>query len=190
MGCRRRRSLCQHGAVLQLRRMDRADWAVVRAVRLRALADAPGAFAATLAAEEELPEEQWRRRVAESVWYVAFDDRHPIGLAGSYQVAGSNDWHLISMWVDPSARGSGVAGRLVMAVANAARRAHGARLLLWVVLGNEPALRLYRRHGFVPTGHRQPLPSDPTVTEMEMALVLDGDTPESRPASIVTDHDA
>jgi ribosomal protein S18 acetylase RimI-like enzyme len=169
--------------------MERADWAVVRAVRLRALADAPGAFAATLAAEEELTEEDWQRRVAGSGWYVAFDDQHPIGLAGSYRVAGSNDWHLVSMWIDPSARGSGVAGRLVTAVANATRRAHGARLLLWVVLGNEPALHLYRRHGFAPTGHRQPLPSDPTVTEMEMALVLDGDTPDPRPDPIRTDQD-
>jgi ribosomal protein S18 acetylase RimI-like enzyme len=169
--------------------MEQADWAVVRAIRLRALADAPGAFAATLAAEEDLPDELWRRRVAESVWYVAFDDQHPIGLAGSYQVAGSTDWHLVSMWVDPLARGSGAAGRLVTSIANAARHAQGTRLLLWVVLGNEQALRLYRRHGFVPTGQRQPLPSDPSVTEMEMALVLDAEAVEPRLDPMRADQD-
>ena len=36
---------------------------------------------------------------------------------------------------------------------------------LWVADGNDRARRCYERLGFVPTGVRQPLPSDPAVGE-------------------------
>jgi RimJ/RimL family protein N-acetyltransferase len=38
---------------------------------------------------------------------------------------------------------------------------------------NEPARRLYERCGFVPSGNRQPLPSDPSVEEIQMHAFID-----------------
>jgi ribosomal protein S18 acetylase RimI-like enzyme len=76
------------------------------------------------------------------------------------------------MWVRPEHRGRGAATSLVQAVASWAA-ADGAReVALWVADGNVAAAGLYRRAGFVPTGRRQPLPSDPAVGEEEWLLVL------------------
>ena len=43
---------------------------------------------------------------------------------------------------------------------------------LCVTESNESARRLYRRHGFVETGRRKPLPSNPELHEEEMVLHL------------------
>jgi hypothetical protein len=42
--------------------MQSADWKELREVRLRALADAPGAFASTLEREAAYPDDVWRQR--------------------------------------------------------------------------------------------------------------------------------
>ena len=47
--------------------MQPDDWRRVRAVRLRALADAPDAFGTTLCEDEALPPETWRERLGSSV---------------------------------------------------------------------------------------------------------------------------
>lgn len=72
----------------------------------------------------------------------------------------------------PAQRGQGVAGLLVRAVAGWAV-ADGAReLALWVADGNDVAARVYARAGFVGSGRRQPLPSNPAIGEEEWVLPL------------------
>ena len=46
----------------QIRRIRPNEWHLLRELRLQALADAPLAFAATLAQEEAFPEKLWRER--------------------------------------------------------------------------------------------------------------------------------
>jgi GNAT superfamily N-acetyltransferase len=83
--------------------------------------------------------------------------------------------HLISMWVRPSHRGLGIAARLIDAVRDWAVAAGARELELWVADGNEAAARAYARAGFVSTGIRQPLPSNPAVGEEHWILALTGD---------------
>src|ERR1700751_4674610 len=45
-------------------------------------------------------------------------------------------------------------------------------VFLWVTVPNAPARRLYERFGFIPTGERQPLPSDPALLEIRMNRTL------------------
>ena len=52
---------------MEVRQMQSADWKELREVRLRALADAPGAFASTLEREAAYPDDVWRQRVASDV---------------------------------------------------------------------------------------------------------------------------
>jgi ribosomal protein S18 acetylase RimI-like enzyme len=61
---------------------------------------------------------------------------------------------LRSVWVSPEARGQGLGDRLIGAVEAWARRSGATELRLAVIDGNEPAVALYRRHGFVDAGLR------------------------------------
>jgi GNAT superfamily N-acetyltransferase len=76
------------------------------------------------------------------------------------------------MWVRPSARGLGVGKALVEAAAAWAKARGFAALFLWVTEPNTSARRLYDQCGFTPTGERQPLPSDPALTEIGMSRTL------------------
>jgi predicted GNAT family acetyltransferase len=78
------------------------------------------------------------------------------------------------MWVHPHHRGHGVASTLVDAVAEWAVRDGAGEVALWVADGNAAAAAVYRRAGFVPTGRRQPLPSNPAVGEEEWVLPVPG----------------
>jgi ribosomal protein S18 acetylase RimI-like enzyme len=165
-----------------VRRLAADDWRQARATRLAALADAPYAFSSTLAKEEAYPEELWRSRAGSGRTFGAFDGGTLIGLATGIptdELDGSGadaadepgssepDWHLVGMWVAPDYRGQGVAGRLVEAVCEQARRAGAATVTLWVTEINHRALALYLRHGFTPTGTRELVrPQEPDHWEM------------------------
>ncbi len=51
-----------------------------------------------------------------------------------------------------------------------ARAEGAAQVSLWVTQTNEPAVRLYERLGFAPTGASKPLPSDPRLTEDQLVF--------------------
>ena len=81
---------------------------------------------------------------------------------------------VISMWVQPAHRGNGIAAALVRAVVEWASGDGACEVALWVADGNAAAAAVYRRAGFVPTGRRQPLPSNPAVGEEEWVLAFTG----------------
>lgn len=161
------------GMVL-VREITADDWELMRDVRLAALAEAPSAFGSTYAREADFTEERWRGRISErSVTFFAHEetaDATPAGLAGVYVEDGAAE--LVSMWVRPSARGLGVGEALVEAAAAWAKTRDFGTLFLWVTESNAPAVRLYERLGFTPTGERQPLPSDPALAEIRMSREL------------------
>jgi ribosomal protein S18 acetylase RimI-like enzyme len=165
--------------MIVVRQITGDDWEQMRDVRLAALAEAPHAFGSSHAREVAFTEQQWRGRINErSVMFFARVDSAdsvpaapaPAGLAGVYVEDGSAN--LVSMWVHPAARGLGVGKALVEAAA-AWAKAHGfSTLFLWVTESNTSARRLYDGCGFTPTGERQPLPSDPALSEIWMSRTL------------------
>jgi ribosomal protein S18 acetylase RimI-like enzyme len=161
---------------MEVRRARAADWEALRELRLRALADAPDAFASTLAEEAALPEQAWRQRAGggpASVNFVACEDGAYIGMAAIFAVADApGRTHLVGMWVDPRQRRRGVARALVERAVRWARERQAGEVVLWVADHNVPARRLYERAGFRPTGERQPLPSNPALTESLLRLPL------------------
>jgi ribosomal protein S18 acetylase RimI-like enzyme len=158
----------------EIRRVQPDGWATLRDIRLAALADAPYAFLSTLAAEEDYDEPRWRERAAATFYLLAWDAGQPVGIAGGYRRE-DGGWHLISMWVRPQARGTGVAGQLVEAVARHARAQRAPVLTLWVTDGNDRARAFYQRLGFRGTGNRQPMrPGTPEAWEEEMIRDLAG----------------
>ena len=142
-------------------------------MRLRALADAPFAFSSTYEEWKGAPESAWRQRLRGNDRYnlVALVDGVPSGMASGIAGERARTAELISMWVDPAVRGSGLAGELIERIASwAAERAD--ELWLAVVPTNGRALALYRRHGFVEVDELgDPLP-DGSGHEVLMRRVL------------------
>ncbi|HZR49510.1 MAG TPA: GNAT family N-acetyltransferase [Streptosporangiaceae bacterium] len=151
------------------------DWEALRDIRLAALRDAPDAFGSTYAEQARFTQDDWLNRIAGDSTFLAYldgDDSEPAGLSGGYR-DDDGSYHLVSMWVHSRARGHGVGEALIDAVANWARKQpNAAALHLWVTETNKHARRLYERCGFVATGERQPLPSNPSLEEIAMSRPL------------------
>ena len=135
----------------RVRRIRPDEGATLRAIRLRALADAPLAFGSTHAREDAYPPERWRDWAETSsagggsVFFFAVDEASGtrVGLAsGAIRETDAETAHLYAMWVAPEARGGGAGGALVDAVVAWAEE-HGAlRVRTEVTVGNDGAARL------------------------------------------------
>jgi GNAT superfamily N-acetyltransferase len=160
--------------VTEVRAVTAAEWEILRDIRLAALNEAPYAFASTHEQEAGDGESQWRARAASLAWFAAWRDGRPVGIVAGWHRDGDppDERHVISMWVEPAARGTGAADALISAVADWAVGQGARRLTLWAADGNPRAIAFYRRRGFLPTGVRQPLPSNRGTMEAELALDL------------------
>jgi len=166
--------------------------AALRAVRLRALADAPEAFGETLEHSRARGPASYEELVADAVAGRAFVGvaelaGELVGMTGVRRHDPGKFGHramVWGVWVAPEARGVGVAGALLDQAVAWSRVAGVGTLELTVVVDNLVALRLYRRAGFVvygtdPDAMRQ---GDRSVAEHLMQLRLDAADVEVRPA--------
>ncbi len=175
----------QPASPIEVRRLTAADWMQLRAARLSALAEAPYAFASTLARERELTDEMWRGRASSGRTFGAWQGATIVGLATglppeaapaageSLPAEAAAAWHLVGMWVAPESRGQGVADQLVEAVCELARQSGASSVTLWVTEVNDRARAFYRRLEFAPTGARQLVrPEEPDHFEEELSRRL------------------
>jgi GNAT superfamily N-acetyltransferase len=155
-------------------RVGENDWTQVRDIRLAALQDSPSAFASTYEREIAFDEATWRSRTRTAAWFLAYDGTRAVGLVSGIREedAPAAERHVVSFWVAPDSRRQGVAGALLTCVVDWARDDGAQLVTLWVVDGNDPADRLYRRRGFVPTGERQLVPGSVSAIESKLALRL------------------
>jgi ribosomal protein S18 acetylase RimI-like enzyme len=146
-------SLEPAGSVVEIRRLKTDDWQTTRELRLAALFDAPEAFGGSYAMAAQRDEAAWRDWPSGGAVFAAFHDEKPVGMvAGCVPDLLDGEAELISMWVDPQARGMRIAARLIDAVADWAKARGGNRLYLEVRPDNVSARRSYERHGFVAAG--------------------------------------
>ncbi|WP_433578893.1 GNAT family N-acetyltransferase [Nocardia brasiliensis] len=151
-------------STIGIRLLAADDWEAFRRIRLRALADTPQFFGSTLADAQARTEEGWRAALSQRVQFMAVADGVELGTVGAMRDADRGGLHLISMWVAPEARGTGVSDLLVEAVLDWADTAGSPPVWLEVADGNTVAERLYLRHGFVRTGVTGPVaPDDPRL---------------------------
>lgn len=168
------------GEVL-VRRVREDDWPLLRAVRLEMLADTPTAYLETLESASARDESEWRFRArrgsegAENIALAAVDPATPqrwVGYLACF-VDTPGLAHLVSVYVAPAWRGTGLAERMVGEVRRwAAESAGVGRLHLFVHEDNDRARAFYRRLGFSETGATMPYELDPSRREIEMALLL------------------
>ncbi|MGV9249616.1 N-acetyltransferase family protein [Streptomyces sp. NPDC003710] len=142
--------------MLELRTLEADDWSLWRELRLAALAEAPYAFGSTLAQWQGSGdrEERWRARLSIPGAHdlIALLDGLPVGMASGVPGEGAENVELISMWVNPTARGKGVGDYLIQAVERWAAERGATTLRLSVMPDNHKATALYERHSFTDTG--------------------------------------
>lgn len=150
----------------------------LKTVRLSALKDSPTAFGSTFARESQFSDEDWARRVLfwncrGAVCFIALDEDEPCGIiAGKLDDADSQKADVLSMWVAPAHRRTGLGARLVHEVRAWALDLGVRELRLMVTNINSAAISFYRRCGFAPTGNTEPYPNDPALFEYEMVKSL------------------
>jgi GNAT superfamily N-acetyltransferase len=160
----------------RVRRLRPDEGAVLKGLRLRALAGAPDAFGQTLA--EASARKDWDELAralsgpdGNAGFLAEAPDGSAVGLAyGILEAERADAVHVAGMWVEPGWRGRGIGAALVGAVVAWARGRGRPRVCLWVTERNRTAVRLYERMGFRPTGRREPLASNPSLPAIEMAI--------------------
>ena len=100
------------------------------------------------------PDEVWQTWVSEAeagdkktLFVAEGNEGQWLGVVGGFVRVDPSEVHLVSMWVDPEARGLGVARALIQAVGEWANERGAATVLLFVQEANGPARSLYERAG-------------------------------------------
>jgi RimJ/RimL family protein N-acetyltransferase len=137
-----------------IERITPAQWKLLRELRLAALVDSPDAFGQSYEDALRQPESDWRQtaeaasRGDRRAWFIGRDEAgQAVGIVQARRRP-PDDCLLFSMWVAPAARRSGAGRALVQAVDDWGRTWGATRVVLWVIAGNEPAMRFYDRIGF------------------------------------------
>jgi ribosomal protein S18 acetylase RimI-like enzyme len=149
-------------AVIRPIRAD--EWRRWRDVRLRMLREESAQFGTRWEDASREPDERWRAWAGEAArgetraLFVADRADGWVGVVGAFLRVDPREAQLISMWVDPKARGQLLAERLIRAVADWASSRGCAEVYLFVQETNVRAQRVYERAGFHPTGARERLP--------------------------------
>lgn len=159
---------------LTVRVLAEQDWPVYREVRLAALQESPGVFGDSYDAEAAADVTYWRSQLTAARRFVAESNGSPCGVVsvGSFpQEPGSVE--LFELWVDPTARSTGVAGRLVDTAATLATVVGATQMYYWAGTENGPAIGFATGFGFRITSYRRPVTSgDHALGDTEIALVL------------------
>ena len=161
--------------MIEIRELTAEDWPIWRELRLAALAEAPYAFGSVLADWTDVSEDRWRSRLSVPGSYnvVAELAGRPVGMVSGVPAEDDPDTvELISMWVDPAARGRQVGDQLVAAVLDWGRRVGACQVVLAVAENNPAAVALYDRNGFQDTGAPPRPMRDGAKCELMMAKPL------------------
>jgi RimJ/RimL family protein N-acetyltransferase len=141
----------------QIRRLEPADAALYREIRLEALQRNPEAFGSTFERENAQPLSWFEAAISRADIFGGFLDGTLAGVAGFAAQEGTKHGHkglLWAMYVRSAARKSGLGKILVAAVLDHARD-RVEMVQLAVVSENEAARRLYEAMGFVAYGYEK-----------------------------------
>jgi ribosomal protein S18 acetylase RimI-like enzyme len=151
------------------------EWPRLQSIRLTALWEDPSAFLFSHEQEATYGEQQWRQEFSRGQWNIMVCDHKEIGLLGATreETMPEQECYLENMWIAPDFRRGG-AGSLLLRTVLTRLKASGVRTVwLYILDGNDPAMRLYERFGFQSTNERVLLPDHPAGGEERMKLRLD-----------------
>jgi ribosomal protein S18 acetylase RimI-like enzyme len=143
-----------------IRRVEASGAALLRDVRLQALATNPSSFGSTYEREAAFPDQTWTERAARSAagddatTLLALRDDAPVGVVTAMRNEAKRQlFHVVGMWVAPDVRREGVGRRLLAEAEAWIARCAGTRVQLSVTNHAAAALRLYERAGYTPDGY-------------------------------------
>ncbi len=165
--------------MLRIGRIATSQGALLKALRCRALVDAPYAFSGTLVQNVSRSDESWADSAAhwpqdkKSTMFIAYFDDEPCGMMGCY-LRGEKDEisNLVAVWVAPESRQLKVGQGLLKAIKQWSKEKNAQVLHAWVAEQNALAIRFYKAAGFDETGRRQPFKSDASQDEILLVLQL------------------
>jgi RimJ/RimL family protein N-acetyltransferase len=136
---------------LTLKLLDPDDFEIFKRIRLEALRAAPEAFASSAAEWENLPDEEWRRRLMNNPVVVSFQGGEPVGIMGLMRQQASKMAHratVVMVYLRDSERGGGYAVAMLNLLLDHARALGIRQVELAVGAENLAAIRFYQREGF------------------------------------------
>lgn len=150
--------------MVTVRRIRLGEGPLYRRLRLTALADAPDAFATTLASARARSPASWHEQAdstaagSERITLLALLDDEPVGMAALYRdEEDPRVGEVIQFWVAAAHRGGTVSRPLMDRLLSWAAEQGIERLRAWVNRDNARAVRFYCDYGFAPTGQTAPL---------------------------------
>ena len=146
-------------------RLTESDWRVFAVIRLRALTDSLGENDPQYQKEVGFTAAQWRRRLRDHAQFAALIGDRAVGLIAA-QRENPDSVYLYSLWLDPTARGRGLARPLVAAAVDWARDQRARTVTLRVASDNVAARGVYESLGFAARSPESPAPGD------EVAMTL------------------
>lgn len=144
-----------------------ADASTWRDLRHDALREAPYAFGSTYAREADWGEEVYAARLAAGLSVLGLLDGEPVGIGAGYVEDGR--FHVVSVWVRPSARRRGVNTAVLHRLLDLASGL-GLPVELQVAVDNPGARAAYERAGFEGTGELAPVREGSDQLEERMVL--------------------
>jgi len=130
--------------------LTESDWRLFAGVRLRALTDSLGENDPQYRQEVTFTAAQWRRRLRDHAQFAALIGDRPVGLIGA-QLENAETVYVYSLWLDPTARGQGLARPLLAAAVEWARDRSARTVTLRVAAENAVARGVYESLGFTLT---------------------------------------
>jgi ribosomal protein S18 acetylase RimI-like enzyme len=164
---------------VEIRPIRADEWRRWREARLRMLREEAAYFSTRYDDVVREPDGVWRAWTAEAaggrdrVLFLAEDGGALLGVVGGFRRLDPLEVQLVSLWVDPDARGRGVARSLIRAVASWARDRGARRVVLFVQEANAPGRALYLKAGFRPTGDREPVGAGRPGFKLVVAATVD-----------------
>ena len=153
------------------------DWEAFGRIRLASLREPGSPQAASLGREEGFREPHWRMRLRGTMYLLAWEDedrRRAVGVIGLMQEPGApvEERLIVSLYVRASHRRQGIGKALLRAATHWAAVDDAKVVSAWIVDGEDPAVALFSRSGFEPTGERVRLPRSPERYEARWSLGL------------------
>lgn len=143
---------------MEIRQLGPEDAAEYRTLRIEALTNDPDAFGATLQDALDAPLQKTVSRLSDkaAATFGAFDEGKLVGNVTLAMDTGTKTRHrgsVYAVYVTPSARGKGVARRLLETLIGFAKQQEEIeQLYLMVNSANVPAVKLYGHLGFLKYG--------------------------------------